>query len=102
MKKTTTKLLAVLLCIFMVSALVACGGNNSNNAGSNPSDDTAVIPDGETLRIGTSASDTSAITQAANWFAEEMSSRTGGLVTVKVYSSDSISGGTQTKGIEII
>ncbi len=103
MKKTSTKLLAVLLCIFMVSALVACGGNNSNNAGSNSSDDTAVIPDGEvTLRIGTSASDTSAITQAANWFAEEMSSRTGGLVTVKVYSSDSISGGTQTKGIEML
>lgn len=61
------------------------------------------IPDGEiSLRIGTSASDTSAITQGAQWFADKLNERTGGLVTVKVYSSDSISGGAQAKGIEML
>ncbi|MDA6815845.1 hypothetical protein OSL60_27050, partial [Escherichia coli] len=41
-------------------------------------------------------------TQGAQWFADKLNERTGGLVTVKVYSSDSISGGAQAKGIEML
>ena len=95
------KFFALMLSLIMVLSLFA-GCNGSDTGGSSDSAD-AVIPDGEvTLRIGTSASDTSAITQGAYWFAEQMNERTGGLVSVRVYSSDSISGGAQTQGIEML
>lgn len=90
---------AFILTVVMALSLVACGGDSTSDS----SDSDAVIPDGEiSLRIGTSASDTSAITQGAQWFADKLNERTGGLVTVKVYSSDSISGGAQAKGIEML
>ena len=90
---------AFILTVVMALSLVACGGDSTSDS----SDSDAVIPDGEiSLRIGTSASDTSAITQGAQWFADKLNERTGGLVTVKVYFSDSISGGAQAKGIEML
>ena len=95
------KFLALLMAAAMTLSLAACG--NSSNPGGAGSGETATIPDGKvTLKIGTSASDTSAITQGAQWFADKMSERTGGLVMVNVYSSDSISGGAQAKGIEML
>ena len=51
---------AFILTVVMALSLVACGGDSTSDS----SDSDAVIPDGEiSLRIGTSASDTSAITQ---------------------------------------
>ena len=77
------KFLALLMAAAMTLSLAACG--NSSNPGGSGSGETATIPDGKvTLKIGTSASDTSAITQGAQWFADKMSERTGGLVMVKV------------------
>lgn len=88
MKKT----IALILTCLMLLSILAVGMAEA-----------PAIPDGKvTLRIGTSASDTSAITAGANWFAEQMNERTGGLVKVKVYPSDSISGGAQAKGIEML
>lgn len=71
---------------------------NSKDAG-----DVVDIPDKEmNLKIGTSAGDTSAISQGAQYFADLVKERTGGKITVKVYPSDSISAGNQAKGIEML
>ena len=111
------KLISLLLCVVMVLSLAACGAKEEEApapkaeapaaeapAAEAPAEEAGpAIPDGKvTIRIGTSAADTSAITAGANYFGELMSERTGGLVTVKVYPSDSISGGAQAKGIEML
>ncbi len=94
--------------MLMVMVLSGCSEDVSSS-----SDETVEINDSETvsqeipdelisMRIGTSAAETGSITQAANWFAEEMNKRTGGKVTIKVYPSDTISGGAQAKGIEML
>ncbi|GHS93602.1 exported protein [Synergistales bacterium] len=63
----------------------------------------ATIPDGRVqLKIGTSGSATAAISQGAQYFADLMKERTDGLVTVKVFPSDSVSAGNQPKGIEML
>lgn len=109
MKKYIALLLSLALVLTVFAGCQSQSSGTATTAAAASGDTTAAteeavaIPDGKvTLRIGTSASDTSAITQGAQWFADKMNERTGGLVTVKVYPSDSISGGAQAKGIEML
>ena len=108
MKKYIALLLSLALVLTVFAGCQSQSSGTATTAAANgdtaaATGEAVAIPDGKvTLRIGTSASDTSAITQGAQWFADKMNERTGGLVTVKVYPSDSISGGAQAKGIEML
>lgn len=103
MKKT----LALILALVMVFALCACGNSGTATPSTQaPTGGNSGAPSasGEkiNLKFSTSTSETSTWTLAAYHFADLVSEASGGNITVDVYSSDQLSGGDQSKGIELL
>lgn len=88
------KVLSLILVAVMVLSL-SLTGCSSDNAGGKAGDKV-------TLKFSTTTADTSTWTLGAKKFAEIIGEKTDGRIEVKVYPNDQLSGGNQSKGIEML
>ena len=95
------RFIALLLCLVMVLSLAACGGGDDAKE-----PETSKELGQETgfeemnWKFGISAGETSTWAEAGRYFGELMGEATGGAVTVDVYATDQLFGGSQTDGIQ--
>jgi TRAP-type C4-dicarboxylate transport system substrate-binding protein len=96
----------LLICLIMSLGLTACSKNEPAPAGNEePGDQTA---GGEkpkekvTLNMSVTSASGSTWEKGALKFAELVNERTGGMVEIKVYPNEQLSGGNQGKGIEML
>lgn len=99
------KLLSLVLAGVMALSLVACGGGSSSSSGSSDagtgdSGDAEVTFDKMTWSAATSGADGSNFAAGLEKFAELMSERTGGAVTVEIYTSDQLTNGNQADSLQ--
>lgn len=100
--KNMKKIIALLLSVVMLLTLVACGPKTENNDDQNNNDDQqgeASFPT-ETWKLGASGGETSTWIIAGKHFADLMSEKTGGAITVECYGMDQLYGGNQVDGIQ--
>lgn len=92
------KVLSLILVAIMVLSLGLTGCASDNGA------EKPGKPAGEkvTLKFGTTTADTSTWTLGAKKFAEIVGEKTDGRIEVKVYPNEQLSGGNQSKGIEML
>lgn len=91
------KVLSLILVVVMVLSLGLTGCSSEKPAGDNGASGEKV-----TLKFSTTTADTSTWTLGAKKFAEIVGEKTGGRIEVKVYPNDQLSGGNQSKGIEML
>ena len=85
------------VCLMMVALLlVGCGSAGSGEEGSDEK-----YPEMKLL-LSTTVSEQSNATLVAKMFAEEIDKATDGNIEVAVYSSDQLSGGNMSKGVEML
>ncbi|WP_461204652.1 DctP family TRAP transporter solute-binding subunit [Clostridium sp. DL1XJH146] len=96
------KFVSILCSVVLVGAVfTGCGGNNDNVANSNANNGETQLED-VSLKMSVTTSDSSTWTKGAEKFAELVSEKTDGRVTVKVYPNEQLSGGNQSKGVEML
>lgn len=95
------KVLSLILVAIMVLSigLTGCAPKTEQ-----PAPDQGGKPSGEkvTLKFSTTTADTSTWTLGAKKFGELIAEKTDGRIEVKVYPNDQLSGGNQSKGIEML
>lgn len=91
MKKT----LAFVLSVVMLLTLTACG--NSGGSEEAASEYTSIK-----LKMSTTVGEASNATQMCKLFAEKVNEATGGAVDISVFSSDQLSGGDMSKGVDML
>jgi len=100
--KNMKRIIALLLCVVMLFALAACSKtDNKDNEQNNDGDqqqDSGFEP--MTWELGASGGETSTWIIAGKHFADLMSEKTGGAVTVECYGLDQLYGGNQVDGIQ--
>lgn len=100
--KNMKRIIALLLSVVMLLALVACGpkdDNKGNEENNNENQGEASFPT-ETWKLGASGGETSTWIIAGKHFADLMSEKTGGAITVECYGMDQLYGGNQVDGIQ--
>ncbi|MEL7648973.1 MAG: DctP family TRAP transporter solute-binding subunit [Sedimentibacter sp.] len=97
MKKIISLILVAVLALSV--GLTGCSSKSEQPAGDKPAGSTG---EKVTLKFSTTTSDTSTWTLGAKKFAEIVSEKTNGRIEVKVYPNDQLSGGNQSKGIEML
>lgn len=100
--KNMKRIIALLLSVVMLLALVACGpkdDNKGNEENNNENQGEASFPT-ETWKLGASGGETSTWIIAGKHFAELMSEKTNGAITVECYGMDQLYGGNQVDGIQ--
>ena len=97
MKKILSLILVVALTLSV--GLTGCSSKSEQPAGDKPAESTG---EKVTLKFGTTTADTSTWTLGAKKFAEIVGEKTDGRIEVKVYPNEQLSGGSQTKGIEML
>lgn len=100
------RLIALVLCLVMVLALAACGSSGDkqtdtpdDSQGENSGNETSGF-EPMTWKLGASGGDTSTWIIAGKHFAELMSEKTDGAITVECYGLDQLYGGNQVDGIQ--
>ena len=95
------KILSLMLVVALVLSvgLTGCAPKAEQPAGEKPAEAPA---EKVTLKFGTTTSDTSTWTLGAKKFAEIVAEKTDGRIEVKVYPNEQLSGGSQSKGIEML
>lgn len=90
------KVLSLILVAVMVLSigLTGCSSDKGNAGGASG--------DKVTLKFSTTTADTSTWTLGAKKFGEIVGEKTNGRIEVKVYPNDQLSGGNQSKGIEML
>lgn len=98
------KFVSILCSVVLVGAIfTGCGGNNVDTATNAANgDDSQVELEKVNLKMSITTADSSTWTKGANKFAELVSEKTDGRVTVKVYPNEQLSGGNQSKGVEML
>jgi tripartite ATP-independent transporter DctP family solute receptor len=94
------KILAVVVCVVMLLALAACGSSTSDTASSDSSSSSTFEP--QTWKMAMSGGETSTWADAGHHFADLISEKTGGAITVEIYPSDQLTSGSQTDGIQAL
>lgn len=92
------KFAALMLALVMVLALCACGAGKPAGGDAN----TESPYDKVELKLSCNGTDTANDTTAAKLFAELVSEKSGGVVTVKVYNNDQLASGDMQKGLELV
>lgn len=92
------KVLSLILVAVMILSIGLTGCSSDNKAG----DQGQASGDKVTLKFSTTTADTSTWTLGAKKFAEIVGEKTNGRIEVKVYPNDQLSGGNQSKGIEML
>ncbi len=92
------KVLSLILAVVMVLSLSLTGCSSEKPAG----DQGQASDKKVTLKFSTTTADTSTWTLGAKKFAEIVGEKTNGRIEVKVYPNDQLSGGNQSKGIEML
>jgi len=84
-------------------AMTGCSAKTEQPAAEKPAAETPAAPAEKlTLKFSTTTADTSTWTLGAKKFAEIVGEKTDGRIEVKVYPNDQLSGGNQSKGIEML
>ena len=94
------KLAALFLSGIMMLSLVACGGGSDSSATDTSSDEGAVTFDKMTWAASTAGADGSNFAAGLEKFAELISEKTGGAVTVEIYTSDQLTNGNQVDSVQ--
>ncbi len=96
------KILSLILVLALVLSLglTGCSSKTEQPAGDTPATDKPA--EKVTLKFGTTTADTSTWTLGAKKFAEIVAEKTDGRIEVKVYPNEQLSGGSQSKGIEML
>ncbi|KAF5061191.1 2,3-diketo-L-gulonate-binding periplasmic protein YiaO [anaerobic digester metagenome] len=97
MKKILSLILVAVLTLSV--GLTGCSSKSEQPAGDKPAGSTG---EKVTLKFSTTTADTSTWTLGAKKFAEIVGEKTNGRIEVKVYPNDQLSGGNQSKGIEML
>lgn len=94
----------ILSLILVVALVLSVGLTGCSSKAEQPAGDKPATPAAEkvTLKFGTTTSDTSTWTLGAKKFAEIVAEKTDGRIEVKVYPNEQLSGGSQSKGIEML
>lgn len=92
------KVLSLILAVVMVLSLSLTGCSSEKPAGEQGQASDKKV----TLKFSTTTADTSTWTLGAKKFAEIVGEKTNGRIEVKVYPNDQLSGGNQSKGIEML
>jgi len=93
------KVISLILVAVMILSIGLTGCSNSGKGGEQggqPTDKKV------TLKFSTTTADTSTWTLGAKKFAEIIGEKSNGRIEVKVYPNDQLSGGNQSKGIEML
>ncbi len=93
------KIISLILVAVMILSIGLTGCSNSGKGGEQggqPTDKKV------TLKFSTTTADTSTWTLGAKKFAEIIGEKSNGRIEVKVYPNDQLSGGNQSKGIEML
>lgn len=102
------KIVALLMAMVMVFALAACGSGTTAPApttapaATNAPAGTTTTFEPMTWKFACSAGETSTWVQAAKYFGDEISEKTGGAITIEYYPSDQLTSGSQTDGIQAV
>ncbi|MDW5299231.1 MAG: DctP family TRAP transporter solute-binding subunit [Sedimentibacter sp.] len=84
-------------------AMTGCAAKTEQPAAEKPAAEAPAAPaEKVTLKFGTTTADTSTWTLGAKKFAEIVGEKTDGRIEVKVYPNEQLSGGNQSKGIEML
>lgn len=98
------KLAALFMVAIMALSLVACGGDkpaeDTADADKEQTEDTEVKFEKMTWAASTAGADGSNFAAGLDKFAELISERTGGAVTVEVYTSDQLTNGNQVDSVQ--
>lgn len=100
MKKILSLILVVVL-VFSVG-LTGCSSDSDQTSGDQTEGNEGTSEEKITLKFSTTTADTSTWTLGAKKFAEIVSEKTNGRIEVKVYPNEQLSGGNQSKGIEML
>lgn len=92
------KVLSLILAAVMILSLGLTGCSSEKPTG----DQGQASGEKVTLKFSTTTADTSTWTLGAKKFAEIVGEKTNGRIEVKVYPNDQLSGGNQSKGIEML
>jgi tripartite ATP-independent transporter DctP family solute receptor len=101
--KNMKRIIALLLSVVMLFALVACGPKEQDNDDQQGNNDDQQGESGfptMTWKLGASGGETSTWIIAGKHFAELMSEKTNGAITVECYGMDQLYGGNQVDGIQ--
>jgi tripartite ATP-independent transporter DctP family solute receptor len=100
------KILSLIAISVLALSLALTGCSSSEETPSTTGDDSSSSESSdiksETLKMSVTTADTSSWTKGANKFAELVSEKTDGKITVKVYPNEQLGGGNQGKGIEML
>ena len=95
------KVIALLLALTMVFALCACGAS-STTAQTATSGAVSGNYDKVNLKLSCNGTDTANDTTTAKLFADLVSKKSGGAVTITVYNNDQLASGDMQKGLELV
>ena len=100
--KNMKRIISLLLIFVMFLTLVSCGPkeDNKGNEGNNDENQGEAGFPTMTWKLGASGGETSTWIIAGKYFADLISEKTGGAVTVECYGMDQLYGGNQVDGIQ--
>lgn len=96
------KWLAVTLLASLVVSLAGCGAKEETSAQQGTSVESGDTYEKASLRLTNNGTDQAIDTKFANLIAQRVKEKTNGAVEIKVFSNDQLSGGNQSKGIEML
>lgn len=91
------KVLSIVIILVLAVAMLSGCGSKTQSTGSSESQKQKIE-----LKMSVTTSDSSTWTKGAKKFAELVSQKTNGRVTIKVYPNEQLSGGNQGKGVEML
>ena len=94
------KLVSLVLALSLVLGLTGCGGSGGGDSSSG--DSGAASGQKQVLNMSVTSANGSTWEKGALYFADLVKERTDGMVEIKVYANEQLSGGNQGKGVEML